>query len=94
MNYQQIKYVRECLAIRERQLQDTYVVQPKMPHEIECYEKKVNEWREEARRSAGAVRAQIKRKIRSVEEHIILGSAEQRLAELLKELDGWKPTTN
>ena len=93
MNSSQIKYVRECLRIRERQLIERYGRKEEMPHDISCYDKKVREWSDQSWKKASAMTNTIKARVRLVEEQIILGDGADAVAKALQELDAWTPTT-
>ena len=92
MNASQIKCIRECLRIRERQLIDRFGNREETPDDILLYEKKVNEWHEQSRAKTRTTINAIRSKIRLVEEQIILGEVTEGMAKALQELDAWTPT--
>ena len=91
MNTQQIKYIRECLKIRERQLIEKHGKREEMPHDINCYDIKVAEWRDQSWKKSQAAITAIKNKVRLAEERIVLGGAGEGVMEALLELDSWSP---
>ena len=91
MNRQQIQYIRECLAIRERRLTDDYCRRPAEPPAIEEARQLIRDWENTCADKSCKNRAAVKRKIRNIEEQLILGGMDQDIAAALSSLDYWSP---
>lgn len=91
MNRQQIQYIRECLSIRERRLTEQHCGRPSEPSAVEQARQVIKDWESTWTNRSSQNRAAIKRKIRTIEEQLILGGMDQDIASALSSLDSWSP---
>lgn len=91
MTKQQIAYIRECLSMRKRHLQEKYCETPTMPPEVEAAAALVKEWESSKYDKYHKIRKEIDAKIRTIEEQIILGGMSSDIAKVLATLDAWVP---
>ena len=91
MNRQQINYIKECLQYRRRSLEDAYCVDGPTPAEIIQAEALIKKYREGLYLKRSKIRQAIDRKIRQLEEQLVLGGKHADLAMVLASLDDWSP---
>jgi hypothetical protein len=91
MNRQQINYIKECLQYRKRSLEETHCVDGPTPAEIIHAETLVKEYRDGLYLRRSKIRQAISRKIRQLEEQLVLGGIDADLAVVLASLDDWSP---
>lgn len=91
MKQQEIKYIRECLAIRERRLKRLHCTRnEKEPTAIAEARELIRSWECEYYDNLRRKREAIEEKIRQVEEQLILGESSD-VAAALAQLDSWVP---
>ena len=91
MNRQQINYIKECLQHRKRSLEDAYCVDGPTPAEITQAEALARKYRDDLYLKRSKIRQAISRKIRQLEEQLVLGGIDADLAIVLASLDDWSP---
>ena len=91
MNRQQINYIKECLQYRKRSLEDAYCVDGPTPAEIIQAEALIKIYRDDLYLKRSKIRQAISRKIRQLEEQLVLGGIDADLAMVLASLDDWSP---
>ncbi len=91
MNSSQIKYVRDCLAKRRRDMVARLKCQENKPHEVRCAEVTIEKWRKKSSDQYYEAIERIDRKIRETEETIVLSGEHSQILTRLQELDGWQP---
>ena len=91
MNRQQINYIKECLQYRKRKLEDAYCVDGPTPAEIIQADALIKKYREGLYLKRSKIRQAIDRKIRQLEEQLVLGGIDADLAMVLASLDDWSP---
>ena len=91
MNRQQINYIKECLQYRKRSLEETHCVDGPTPAEIVEAEALVKAYRDGLYQKRSKIRQAISRKIRQLEEQLVLGGMDADLATVLASLDDWSP---
>jgi hypothetical protein len=91
MNRQQINYIKECLQYRKRSLEDAYCVDEPTPVEITQAEALLKKYRDGLYLRRSKIRQAISRKIRQLEEQLVLGGIDADLAVVLASLDDWSP---
>jgi hypothetical protein len=91
MNRQQINYIRECLQYRKRSLEEMYCTDGPTPAKIIEAEDMIKKYRECTYLKRQKIRQEINRKIRQVEEQLVLGGMDADLATVLASLDDWSP---
>jgi hypothetical protein len=94
MNSSQIKYIRECIAIRRRQLMNRLANNQPEPKSITIARQRIRAWEREHFEERAILRSQIETKCRQAEENLILGSSDgSLLGQVLAELEAWSPET-
>ena len=94
MNSSQIKYIRECIAIRKRQLMNRLPNTQVEPKSIKLARQRVRDWEQKFFKERDILRLQIETKCRQAEENLILGSSDgSLLGQVLAELEAWSPET-
>jgi nitrogen fixation/metabolism regulation signal transduction histidine kinase len=94
MNSSQIKYIRECIAIRKRQLMNRLPNTQVEPKSIKLARQHVRDWEQEVYKEREILRSLIEVKCRQAEENLILGSSDSSLLrQVLAELEAWSPET-
>jgi hypothetical protein len=91
MNRQQINYIKECLQYRKRSLEDAYCVDGPTPAEIIQAEALIKKYRDGLHLKRSKIRQAINRKIRQLEEQLVLGGIDADLTMVLASLDDWSP---
>jgi len=91
MNRQQINYIKECLQYRKRSLEEAYCVDGPTPAEIIQAEELIKKYRNSLYLKRSEIRSAINRKIRQLEEHLVIGGMDADVATTLASLDGWSP---
>lgn len=91
MNRQQINYIKECLQYRKRSLEEMHCTDGPTPAEIVRAEALVKEYRDGLYLRRSKIRQAINRKIRQLEEQLVLGGMDANLAMVLASLDDWSP---